>query len=167
MTNKVYIFVGPAGSGKTSLIKKLVAKTGLKFYDVLKVMKPYLKKYGTVTEKNKKVLDRVVMDYVKSFSKKKFDILEFATGGYLPVVLQYLRNKEVIVVYSKCPLAICRKRMRTRSREVPDHYVKYQSKFKTAFYRKLMRTLDFKLIVIDMKKGEKECFKELMRRINN
>src|SRR3989344_5982132 len=123
----VYIFIGPAGSGKTTLIEKFVQRTGLKVYDILNVMKPYLRKYGTVTYKNKHVLDRVVTEYVRSFNRKNFDILEFATGEYLPQMLRSLRNKEFFVIYCKCLLFICRKRMKMRERQVPDHYVKYQS----------------------------------------
>lgn len=165
--SKVFVFVGPAGSGKTTLIKKLVRQSGLKFYDIIDVMKPYLKKYGTVTEKNKCILNKVIDEYVNSFSKKKFDILEFATGEYVPKVLDYLNDKKVVLIYCNCPLAVCRKRMRLRERQVPNHYVRYQSKFKTPFYLKLMKKYKFKFVVIDMRKNVETCFNELFQKIKD
>lgn len=160
---KVYIFVGVAGSGKTTLIKKFTEKTGLINYDILEVMQPYLQKHGTVTERNKSVLDEVVSRFVESFSKRKFDILELANGYYLPQFLTALKDKEIIVIYCKCPLDICKKRNKERMRLVPDHYLKYQAQFDTPYYIKLKKKFNFQLVILDMKQDPSSLLIKLLK----
>lgn len=164
-TKNVFIFVGVAGSGKTTLITEFAKKKRLKFYDILTVMKSYLLKYGSVTEKNKSILDEVVRKYVKSFLRKNFDILELATGGHLPEIINSLKDRKITVIYCKSPLTLCRKRNKERHRNVPEHYLKYQSQYKTAFYKKLQKELGFKLIRIDMKQSQRQCLMELLKKI--
>lgn len=163
--SEVYIFIGIAGSGKSSLIKKFQSKTGLKSYDILKIMKPYIKKYGSVTEKNKSVLDEVVSKWVESFPKKRFDILELANGYYLPKVIEGLKKRKLVVIYCKCPLYICKQRNALRDRLVPPHFLKHQSKFKTSYYQKLSKKYDFELRIIDMKQDRASCLEQLLKKL--
>ena len=140
-----YIFIGPAGSGKTSLAERFCSEKNLVFYDILRVMLPYVKEHGSVTEKNKDVLDCVVSDFVATFEEEAFDVLEFATGGYLEQILSSL-NGNVSVVYCSCPLDVSLERNRSRERQVPEHYIKYQSQFGLAYYQALQERCSFRLL---------------------
>jgi len=161
---KIYIFIGISGSGKTTLIERFIEKTGLIAYDILEVMQPYLAKYGSVTE-NTALLDEVVSKYVESFSHKKFDILEFANGHYLPQVLAALKDKEIIVIYCKCPLHVCKKRNKERTRLVPEHYMEYQAQFDTSYYEKLQKKCKTQLIIVDMQQEISSCVVNLIDQI--
>ncbi|MFC1685807.1 hypothetical protein ACFLZZ_02165 [Nanoarchaeota archaeon] len=164
---KVFIFIGVAGSGKTELVKEFAKRKKLKFYDILDIMLSYIKKYGSVTEKDKSILKEVMGKYLKSFSKKKFDILEFALGSFLPKVVKALGDREVIVIYCNAPLKLCKERNKKRKRNVPEHYLKYQAQFKGPFYNKLKKSLDFELITIDMRQSPAVCLKELLIKVSN
>ncbi|MBS3073854.1 AAA family ATPase [Candidatus Pacearchaeota archaeon] len=146
---KKYIFIGPAGSGKTTLINMLLKDKKFEVFDIIKVMKPYIEKYGFVTNKNKKVLDEVVDEFTKQLMNKNFDILEFATGLYLTQILKALRDNDVTVVYCKCSKRICVDRLVKRRRKIPQHYLDYQFKFGSSYYKKLNKRFNFKLVILD------------------
>ncbi|MEK6918781.1 MAG: hypothetical protein AABW73_01955 [Nanoarchaeota archaeon] len=149
MSNKKYVFVGPACSGKTTIINEFVSEKKLKFYDIMEVMQPYLDKYGHVTNSNKGLLDEVVGKFIDSFAHKSFDVLEFATGEYLPKVLDALKSFDVVVVYCKCDRKICDLRMESRERKINKSYLDYQFSFSDKYYSDLEENYDFSLIVLD------------------
>ncbi len=149
MRNRKFVFIGPAGSGKSTLINQIIKDSKLKSYDILEVMTPYLKKYGPVTNENKDLLDKIVKEFIDSFQNKEFDIIELASGSYLPQVLEALKDQEVIVIYCSCPINLCRKRFELRKRIVPEQYLKYQHQFDKEYYHKLKEKYNFELIIIN------------------
>ncbi len=160
--NKVYIFIGVAGSGKSTLIKQFAQQKGLVSYDILDVMQPYLARYGSVTDKNQEILDEVVLSFVRSFPNRAFDILEFANGRYLPQILAGLKEKEIIVIQCYCPLNICKERNKLRIRQVPDHYLNLHAQFDTEFYQRLKDKFGFQLVIVDTTQSPQECLNSLM-----
>ena len=158
MKSKKYIFIGPACSGKSTLIGMLAKNNSLKYYDIIEVMLPYIKKYGFVTNKNKDVLDNVVDKFIKSFKGKDFDILEFATGEYLPKMLVALKDFDITVVYCMCSKDICNERMINRERKIPKHYLDYQFKFDSGYYNNLKEEFNFKLVVLDTSDTKKAYY---------
>ena len=167
VSKKIYIFVGIAGSGKTTLIQKFAEIYAIKKYDILKIMMPYIKKYGSVTERNRDILDKVVNEWINSFSRVEFDALEFAEGSFLPKIITALEGKDIVVIYCRCPLLLCMKRNKLRSRIVPEHYLRFQSRCKAAFYKKMQKKYHYRLITIDMRKDSQSCLRELLRAILN
>lgn len=163
MRNRKYVFIGPAGSGKSSIINQIIKDSKLIFYDILEVMTPYLKKYGSVTHENKDLLDKVVKEFIDSFRDKEFDIIELASGSYLPQVLEALKDQEVIVIYCSCPINLCRKRLKLRKRIVPDSYLKYQHQFNKEYYQKLKEKYNFELIIINTKNNIEKNIQKLQK----
>ncbi|NPE26750.1 deoxynucleoside kinase [Methanococcoides sp. SA1] len=164
MSDKKYVFIGPAGSGKTTRVKKLIEKYDLVFYDIFEIVKPYLEERDSITDKE--TLDEIVGKYVDSFEGRDFDVIELASGHYLPWILDTLKGNEVKVVYCRCSIDTCKERMKERGRSVPLSYLEYHHKFGEEYYRELQEKYGFELVVVDTEEGVERNVEEIENKLN-
>ncbi len=84
--NKLYVFIGKPGCGKTTILKRL----GIRYYDILSHIKRYFDKNGRMDEANTIKAYQDLFAELKGLSEEKI-FLELGTN-HAQFVMENLRN---------------------------------------------------------------------------
>jgi len=115
---RVYILIGPKGSGKTYIGNLIEQELGIKFLRVEQLLLEYIEKNGLSDKKLERDGFDIEEQAIDEALLLEAAIIFEATGSsiYMPSVLENLgKNYELKLIKIFCPLDICFERVKNRS----------------------------------------------------
>ncbi len=154
---RIYILIGPKGSGKTYIGNLLEQELGIKFLRVEQLLLKHIEKNGLSNKKltrdgfdieEKALADALIIEDTVIFE---------ATGSsiYMPSVLENLaKNYELKLIKISCPLNICFERVKNRSQQ---HQFKVEDEIVRQINKKAAKVvLDWDLVIDNSEPATKQ-----------
>ena len=166
--DKILIFVGVSGAGKSALSKKLAGDCGLVVRDIIE----YAEKYLAMTDEpvlSETMLRKAYEEFLADLPSSRFDIIEIANDwpeDMLPrivAILKKIRKADIVLVLCRCGLDVLASRIAARGRLLPDGLIPRQAQYSQKFFEEISAALGIKFIDINTEKPFAESYQELLR----
>lgn len=123
MKKTVYILVGPKGSGKSHIGKRLEATLGIQFLQVEPLLLAHIKRFGQPAEGLPRHGFDIEEQALHDILKTQHAVIFESTGSseYFPSVITNLRATYLVkLIRIHCPLDICFARV--QNRDIEGHF---------------------------------------------